>query len=145
MAWPMSFPNLFPMLLALAAGVWDLRTGRVPNLLTLPAMAAGLLLRFPPDLEAVLTTLAIALLFWQLGITGGGDAKLWLALAVWAPPGRGLWVPLALLLSWILASLPLTAGRRWRGVPLSRPAPAAWKALPAALWLALGAPLPIGL
>jgi Flp pilus assembly protein protease CpaA len=126
MAWPMSLPNLFPMLLALAAGVWDLRTGRVPNLLTLPAMAAGLLLRFPPDPEAVLTTLAIALLFWGLGVTGGGDAKLW-------------------LLSWILASLPLTAARRRRGVPLSRPAPAAWKALPAALWLALGAPLPIGL
>lgn len=66
------------------AGLWDIRTGRIPNALTYPAILAGPLLALlplaGPDVTSSLAGLAVALapalVLWTLGMLGGGDVKL---------------------------------------------------------------------
>lgn len=64
----------------LAAGIWDLRTGRVPAEITLPLMAAailrGLLLQ---DLTFLLAW-GMLIAIYLLHILGGGDSKLLMGL-----------------------------------------------------------------
>jgi len=76
--------------LAVAAGAADLRTGKVPNWLTLPAAAVGLLahaltggisggdgrLGLLGSLAGVGMGLVPLLLVWMVGGIGGGDVKL---------------------------------------------------------------------
>jgi prepilin peptidase CpaA len=63
------------VLAALAAG-WDLRTRTIPNWLTLPALAAGLVLQPLAALAGAATACAVQLPFWLKGLIGGGDVKL---------------------------------------------------------------------
>jgi len=65
----------------LAAAATDLRTRRIPNWLTLPAMAAGLAVnalesRLAPSLSGMLAGLGVYFLFFTLGFRGAGDGKL---------------------------------------------------------------------
>ena len=123
------------LLLAIGLAVYDFRSKRVPNWVSLPLILAGLLLRFPGALE---TWLACVLLFsaWRCGALGGGDAKLWMAF-LWLPP-----VKLAQTSVLVMAvTLLLTALGQvlWRWV-CKRPllgirSPGAWRAIPYALWL----------
>ena len=144
----LAFISLAPLAVAVAAAVVDFRTRRVPNVLTLPAMAAGFLVRFPPD-PWILGLAALFFLLWHAGAWGGGDAKLWMTMALWTPRDRGAeaWLAfgiaavatgaaaLAFLIAWNLAR------RRpaLEGV-LGVRRPGAWQAIPYAVWLALGAP-----
>lgn len=75
--------------LALAAGRADARGGRIPNALTLPALAVGLLAGSPSG--ALLSVAPLLPLFAMLKI-GGGDVKLLAALGAFLGPGRGLLV-----------------------------------------------------
>jgi prepilin peptidase CpaA len=83
-----------PVLLAIAAG-WDLASFTIPNVLTLALAAAflpfGLALSFSPalfglHLLAGLMGLVVGLGLFALGYIGGGDAKLYAAIALWLGP-----------------------------------------------------------
>ena len=76
------------VLFVTAAAASDLRRGRIYNFLTLPTLAAGLLLlvmNTPEELLPVLGAMTAALLFlfpfWKTGGLGAGDIKLLMALA----------------------------------------------------------------
>jgi Flp pilus assembly protein protease CpaA len=140
--------SLAPLAVAVAAAVIDFRTRRVPNVLTLPAMAAGLLVRFPPDLW-ILGLAALFFLLWRAGIWGGGDAKLWMAMAFWTPSGRGAEAWLAFGITVVATGTAAIAFLIARNLIRRRPAlenvlgiqrPGAWQAIPYAVWLAMGAP-----
>lgn len=116
---------LYPVAMGLLAiyltvvGVWDLRTRKVPNFLTLPAMGLVLVWRavrivlavrhgqpVSPELTFIWYWLG-AWLLWSLGAMGGGDAKLLMVLFGIFPTGRFLALLLvvsgsimALLLMW---------------------------------------------
>jgi prepilin peptidase CpaA len=76
---------------SLVACIWDLRTRRVPNRLTLPLLAAGLLLStwfggrhaLGEAATAVLLLAAPYVVLFVLGHGGAGDAKLMAALGAW--------------------------------------------------------------
>lgn len=73
------------------AAVWDLRTGRIPNLLTYSAAVAGLAFAFWPHTELGIGSRLVgvvaagfpALLLFRIGSLGGGDVKLVAALGAW--------------------------------------------------------------
>ena len=137
-----------PLAVAVVATVVDFRTRRVPNILTFPAMAAGFLVRFPPD-PWILGLVVLFFLLWRAGIWGGGDAKLWMAMAFWTPAGRGAEAWLAFGIAAVATGAAAMAVLIARNLIRRRPAlenvlgvrrPGAWQALPYAVWLALGAP-----
>jgi Flp pilus assembly protein protease CpaA len=123
------------LILVLCLAAYDARTQCVPNWVTLPLLASGMLLHFP---GLPVTWLACLLLFsaWRLGVFGGGDAKLWMALLWLVPPGQAQWAV------WVMAvAFGVTAGLQmlWR-VARKQPAwgspgPGVWRAIPFTLWL----------
>jgi prepilin peptidase CpaA len=86
--------------IGLAACVVDVRTRRIPNVLTFGAALGGFLLQVATGgLDGALTSaggwLVGALLFlpfFLLGGMGGGDAKLLAALGAWLGPRDTLWL-----------------------------------------------------
>jgi prepilin peptidase CpaA len=128
--------------LSLLAAVSDARSGTIPNVLTLPGLAAGVLLgALDGGVWGLAHALSGALLSFLVPYTlfrlssgtaiGGGDVKLLAALGALLGPRRGLEVELgalALLLGFSLLWL------TWRG-QLSA-------ALARAFWLSLGRALP---
>ena len=85
---------------SLVAAIWDVRTRRIPNLLTLPVLAAGLVWAgFTGGLsglaEAVVACLLLALPFVLLFLFAGGgagDAKLMGAIGIWLGLSQGVTV-----------------------------------------------------
>ena len=84
--------------LVLAAAWSDLRSRRIPNALTVSGLAAALLLRGIAGPEAliegligVLLALVLTLPFLMLGVIGGGDVKLLMAIAGFMGPRHFLW------------------------------------------------------
>jgi len=79
----------------LALALWmDLRTGAIPNWLTLPFMAAGLIWQFSQRGLWALWVLAIwwgLFVGWMLRFYGGGDAKLLMGLFAFWPDLRFFW------------------------------------------------------
>lgn len=82
-------------LVMLAAAIIDYRTSRIPNVLTLPAIAAGLLLLVARcalgysilwALATCAVSYALACALWKEGLWGGGDAKLVIAVLLLASP-----------------------------------------------------------
>jgi len=73
---------------SLVAALWDLKSRRIPNVLTLPLLAAGIILAVLQNdltsslLAAGLLGLPYILLFMFAG-GGAGDAKLMLAVGAW--------------------------------------------------------------
>lgn len=75
---------------AIAAGVWDLRSRRIPNWLTLGALVAGLVLQaarpgwsgLASGLAGAGVALAICIPLFALRALGGGDVKLMAAAGV---------------------------------------------------------------
>ena len=98
----METKHIAVLLIALLACVTDLRTRRIPNLLTFGAALAGLVFHsFAPVGEGFtaaalgwLLGIAIFFLPFALGGLGGGDVKLLGALGAWLGPGEALWVAL---------------------------------------------------
>ena len=81
------------ILYLVVVGMWDLRTRRVPNGLTLPALGGvgiwrvwqaveGVRVRgeIPQELVSLLVYWAGTYILWALGAMGGGDAKLLMVL-----------------------------------------------------------------
>ena len=83
----------------LAAAAWtDYRSRRIPNVLTVSGLAVALLLRavVGPDaiiegLVGVLLALVLTLPLLMLGVMGGGDAKLLMAIGAFMGPSHFLW------------------------------------------------------
>ena len=74
--------------LAGAGAVWDARTGRIPNTLTVPAIAAGILYsgfhgNLLSSIAGVVFGGGLYFLLAATGGMGGGDAKLGAALGAW--------------------------------------------------------------
>ncbi len=84
---------------AVGAVVWDYRTRRIPNVLTLPLLALGVGLSAPGTPFLWLASALMVWLWWHGGM-GGGDLKLWLGMLWLMGEGQPLWaLPGALLLS----------------------------------------------
>jgi len=113
--------------LSLLVAFVDFRLRRIPNWVSLPVLAAGLLAHFPGRPEAWGSAV---LLFagWQAGWMGGGDAKWWLA-CIWLAPGEvlavwGVLVGMALLqIGWRYFRRERLVGVKtaggWRVVPVA--------------------------
>lgn len=94
--------QLVALAVGLAACVFDLRTRRIPNLLTLGGAAAGLaywLTRGGPSGLGVSAAgwgagLAVFLPFFLLGGLGAGDVKLIACLGAWLGPSQAAWTAL---------------------------------------------------
>ena len=96
------------ILFVTAAAASDLRWGRIYNFLTLPTLAAGLLLlmmntpeELPPMLGVIAATLLLLFPFWKAGGLGAGDIKLLMALAPFMGPG---WFLFGTVLSFLRVS-----------------------------------------
>ena len=118
-------------LVTVLAVLTDVRTRRIPNLLTGSALvlglAAHLTMRGVPGLsDAALGTAAAAgvmLPGWLLGWKGGGDVKLMAAVGAWLGLAQGLAAALAALMAGGLIALVIAARR---GVLRRSLAGAAW-------------------
>jgi prepilin peptidase CpaA len=90
----------FVALFILTAAALDLRTRRLPNWLTVPAFAAGLVFHTATggwaglglSLGGFATGFGILLVLWLIGGGGGGDVKLMGALGAWLGPMMTLYV-----------------------------------------------------
>lgn len=143
----MNLISQLPVALACAASLasaWtDAKTGRIPNLLTLPLLPAGLVLGLVQGGLLGLGTAALGcvvcfavpygLLHFSRGTAiGGGDVKLFAGLGALLGPRAGLEVELgSLVLLAVFALLALT----WRGQ--------LWALLVRTCWLAINWALPV--
>ena len=83
----------------LVAAAWsDLRTRRIPNLLTMSGLVVALVLRgiagpsaFVDGLLGTLLAFVLTLPLLTLGVLGGGDAKLLMAIGAFMGPRHFLW------------------------------------------------------
>jgi prepilin peptidase CpaA len=86
--------------ISLIACVFDVRTRRIPNLLTLSAAVAGLIYHLATSGLGGLQTAAagwilgllLLLPYFALGGMGGGDVKLVAALGAWLGPWETFWL-----------------------------------------------------
>ncbi|HEX7090456.1 MAG TPA: prepilin peptidase [Longimicrobiales bacterium] len=109
---------LFLFLVA-AAGWLDLRTGRIPNIVTLTGLAAALALRalldpslLGPGLAGAALGLGVSLPLFALGGLGGGDVKLLAAVGAFLGPGK---LGTALLAAGLAGGAMALAVAVWRG------------------------------
>jgi prepilin peptidase CpaA len=104
---------------AALAAWWDVRTGRIPNLLTLPLFFGGLVWAgasggLPGLAGATAAAAAVALPFvvlFLMGAGGAGDAKLMAAVGAWLGLGDGLLALLSVLVAGALLGLLLALFR----------------------------------
>jgi prepilin peptidase CpaA len=97
-----SVPHIVVVLIAGMACLSDIRTARIPNLLTFGAAAAGVLYLFAssgwPGMAEAIEGWAVGVLlfapFFALGGMGAGDVKLLGAMGAWIGPREILWVAL---------------------------------------------------
>jgi prepilin peptidase CpaA len=98
----MELKHLAVLTVALAACVTDLRSRRIPNVLTFGAAAAGIVFHAAvPGGESVtsavlgwLVGIAVFFVPFALGGLGGGDVKLLGALGAWLGPAGIIWAAL---------------------------------------------------
>jgi prepilin peptidase CpaA len=88
-----SFVTLFFVVILLAAAVLDIRSRRIPNVLTLPGLVLALVVAWLPGgitLATALLGVAMALVFslplFALGALGGGDGKLLMMVGAFMGP-----------------------------------------------------------
>lgn len=118
------------LLLVLAVSLYDLRTGRVPNWVTLPLLGVGVFASFPGTPDRWLLTLLLYL-SWGLGWMSAGDAKLWMAL-LWVLPNPQI---ACFFATFLMTGLLQILARKFRRQPLtSVRSPGAWRTIPFILW-----------
>lgn len=107
------------LLLVAAAGWLDLRTGRIPNVLTVTGLAAALALRalqdpaqVVPGLLGAAFGLGVSLPLFALGGLGGGDVKLLAAVGAFLGPGK---LVTALLAAGVVGGAMALAVAVWSG------------------------------
>jgi prepilin peptidase CpaA len=97
-----SVPQLAPLAVAAVGCATDLKSGRIPNLLTLGAAAGAFGFFLVRDgwpglgwsIGGWAVGLAMFLPFFLLGGLGGGDVKLLAALGAWVGPASAVWLAL---------------------------------------------------
>ena len=130
---------MMPLMLALlpytlALSLYDLRTGKVPNWVTLPLLAAGFLAHYPGTFPVWIASLFV-FTAWYYRQMGAGDAKLWMALSWAIPPEQSADIPFILFASLLGTALLQTLFRALTHRPLrGQRSPAAWRAIPFILW-----------
>jgi prepilin peptidase CpaA len=113
--------------IALAAVICDVRTRRVPNLLTFGAALAALVFAFVTD---GLTGLGWSLLSWTIGAAlffpmfalggmGAGDVKLLAALAAWLGPADAVYLALFASMAGGVLALVVALARGYLGQAFS--------------------------
>jgi prepilin peptidase CpaA len=102
---PLGMMSVALCAMMLAAGWFDVRVRRIPNALTIAGFGVALALRFMAGLGAgidgvtgALLAFVLCLPFFVLGVLGGGDAKLLIALGAFMGP-RDLLVAMLLIAS----------------------------------------------
>ncbi len=102
---PLGIMSVALSALMLAAAYFDVRTQRIPNALTLTGFAVAIALRLTAGpgagidgLVGVILALVLCLPFFVLGVLGGGDAKLLMALGAFMGP-RDLLVAMLVIAS----------------------------------------------
>jgi Flp pilus assembly protein protease CpaA len=98
-----------------AVAVWDWRTGRIPNWLSLPMVALAGGLQLYQGRWYILLIWAALYLIWRVHIIGGGDAKVLMGLFALFPTQQ-----FALLFGVIVlaVSIPLILIKHWSGSPV---------------------------
>lgn len=118
------------LILVVAVSLYDLRTGKVPNWVTLPLLCAGVLAHFPGNIQIWLLSLTLYIA-WHSRWLSAGDAKLWMAL-FWALPATD---PMLFFATFLITGLLQTLLRKVRRQPLAGVrSPGAWRTIPFILW-----------
>jgi Flp pilus assembly protein protease CpaA len=124
---PFSF-FMFLFLIIVLVSLYDLRSRKIPNWVSIPLMLLGIVASFPGN---PILWIGSAFLFqaWRLGVIGGGDAKLWIGLLWSLFPFVGEAILFFLFLSLMItggAQLLVRAPRARRLHPGIK-APGAWR------------------
>lgn len=85
--------HMVALVVLLLSSIWDIRFRRIPNLFTIPAVLAGIVLtgfRQPADLIIVLLSCIALFFLGLLPILGKGDLKLIMAVAALCGPYMAL-------------------------------------------------------
>lgn len=118
------------LLLVLAVSLYDLRTGKVPNWVTLPLLSAGVIAHFPGTPDEWLISLVLYAA-WHSQWMSAGDAKLWMALVWVLPPSA----PQVFFATFFITGLLQILLRKFKRQPLTGiRSPGAWRAIPFVLW-----------
>ena len=111
--------------LLLVVAAWtDYRSRRIPNAITISGLAAALLLRAVVGPEAIIEGLVGALLAFvltlpllMLGVIGGGDVKLLIAIGAFMGPRHFLWAAVLIAIIGGMMAV-IDAGRRGALLPV---------------------------
>lgn len=122
------------VLLVITVSWYDLRTGKVPNWVTLPLLCSGILAHFPGTFDIWLSCLVI-FIAWRASWMSAGDAKLWMALLWMLPFESTGMIPVTLFGTLFSTALLQFAWRKFKHQPLTGiRAPGAWRTIPFLLW-----------
>ena len=124
MMWPQPVSSVAVVLVVAAAVVWDLKSRRVPNALTLGgAVAAIVVAGFTQGWPGVLrsgagwvTGAALFFPLFALGGMGAGDVKLLAAIGAWLGPIGAVWAGLYGAVAGGVMALAVALGRGYAGV-----------------------------
>ena len=122
------------LLLVIAVSLYDLRTCKVPNQVTLPLLCVGILLHFPGTFDIWFSCMVI-FIAWHASWMSAGDAKLWMALLWIMPAGRPGETVLIFYATLFFTALLQIAWRKFKRQPLTGVrSPGAWRTIPFILW-----------
>lgn len=119
----MSLSHIVVLAVAAVACVFDLRTRRIPNVLTFGAAAAAVVFHLATggwngalaSLSGWAVGAGVLFAAYVLGGMGAGDVKLLGALGAWLGPGEALWIALYTGVAGGVAAVVVAAGSGYLG------------------------------